>query len=199
MMFENVSIPLSLHFLYSKRSFPKLLSSLLEMPLALRRNTTLFLDNCKWEEIIESNEIKVYLKHFSRLALTYEYRDGRIPNTYNGFYHKGTSNIRRRPCRYPFESLSIDKNLNVYRCPFCRSRVLFKAREINEIQNDKRYLMFLASHLTGDLSVFQECRKCPYWLDGWLADETKFYTSGDMRFRLLFQGHGCIISREGDK
>lgn len=197
-MFEDISTPLSLHFHYSRRTFHKLISSILEMPSEVRKNTTLFLDGCEWGDIIESSELNAYLNHFSKMVLTYDYRDGRIPKTYSAVYNKTISNTRRRPCRYPFESLSVDKRLNVYRCPFCCSRKLFQARDINEIQNDKRYLTFLASHLAGDLSLYPECRNCPYWLDGWLADETRFYNARNCTYRLLFQGHGCIISKEED-
>ena len=198
-VFDGIRIPLSLHFRYSQAAFRKLLPALMELSPETRRNTTVFLDDCEWEEVIETRDLNDFLKHFSTVVLTYDFRDGRMPKTYRSLCRKKTLDMRRRPCRYPFESLYVDKRLNVYKCPFSSSGKLFRAEEVNDIRNDRRYLMFLASQLSGELSLSAECRECPYWLDGWLADETRIHHSRDGGdYRILFQRHGCIISRSRD-
>lgn len=107
---------------------------------------------------------------------------------------------RRRPCRYPFEYISIGRSGKLYPCPYACSRDFGKVTGLTQVLENNDYLLFLSAHLCGFLEDYPFCKNCQYWLDGWLGEEKEYLQDKEgNRFELLWEGHSCTIKRNKKK
>ena len=156
---------------------------------------TLYVYGCTVDEFIHDDNFPEAVENFMELVVKQEYRDGAPMSCGISPRHFE----RRRPCWYPFEWLTLDKDGNVLQCPYCR-RVLTTFRGMDVLKNDPALLHCLAEQLLMDFDECPECRDCRYWIDGWLGDEaeTVEYRPG-RRATVLHNGHTCRIFRMEEK
>ena len=156
---------------------------------------SLWVYGCTADEFMRDKNFPDAVKAFGEIVIRQETRDGTpLPSGISPRHFK-----RQRPCRYPFEWLTLDEHGNVQQCPYCR-RVLTTFRGMDVLKKDPAFLRFLAAQLVMDFDEYPECRNCRYWLDGWLGDEieTFEYRSGHYA-TVSHEGHFCRISRMEEK
>lgn len=149
----------------------------------------LYIYDCTADEFMQDDNFPNAVEGFGEIVVKQEYRDG-MPMA-SGIAPRHFA--RRRPCRYPFECLTLDGQGNVLQCPYSR-RVLTTFNSMDTLKNDSSLLRFLAKQLLMDMDDCPECRNCQYWLDGWLADESKTITYHEGRqATVLYEGHTCRV------
>ena len=132
---------------------------------------------------------------FPLITILNETSDGKLLNEFVPAEH----HFRRRACRYPFESVTMDFDGNVLQCPYCEN-ILTKFSDFSSLLKDSALLNFLAAQLLVDINLFPQCDNCPYWIDGWLGEEKGHIQNkyGDY-FNLVWEGHSCSIKRRKSK
>ncbi len=161
----------------------------------IHNQTTLQIVDCSVNEFIDQPRLDELFSIFSSITILNETADGKLLKEYVSSEHRS----RRRPCRYPFESVTMDFNGNVFQCPYCEN-ILTKFTDFSSLLKDPAILNFLAAQLLADVDLFPQCGNCPYWIDGWLGEE-----KGDLQnkygdyFNLVWEGHSCSIKRRKPK
>ena len=161
----------------------------------IHNQTTLQIVDCSVNEFIDQPRLDELFSIFSSITILNETADGKLLKEYVSSEHRS----RRRPCRYPFESVTMDFNGNVFQCPYCE-KVLTGFTDYSSILKDPAILNFLAAQLLADVNLFPQCANCPYWIDGWLGEEKGHIQNkyGDY-FNLVWEGHSCSIKRRKSK
>lgn len=161
----------------------------------IHNQTTLQIVDCSVNEFIDQPRLDELFSIFSSITILNETADGKLLKEYVSSEHRS----RRRPCRYPFESVTMDFKGNVFQCPYCE-KILTRFTDYSSILKDPAILNFLAAQLLADVDLFPQCSNCPYWIDGWLGEEKGHIQNkyGDY-FNLVWEGHSCSIKRRKSK
>ena len=161
----------------------------------IHNQTTLQIVDCSVNEFIDQPRLDELFSIFSSITILNETADGKLLKEYVSSEHRS----RRRPCRYPFESVTMDFNGNVFQCPYCE-KILTGFTDYSSILKDPAILNFLAAQLLAEVDLFPQCGNCPYWIDGWLGEEKGHIQNkyGDY-FNLVWEGHSCSIKRRKSK
>lgn len=160
-----------------------------------RRRTQIQLSDCCVNEVINAPYINNLFALVPNITLLNEKADTIPMKEFVSAIHR----TRRRPCRYPFEYISMDTSGNIFQCPYCNS-VITKFKNYSSLLNDSKILHFLASQLILEIESYPRCSQCPYWIDGWLGDEKEYYVNTERQpFDLLWDGHICQIRLGGPK
>ncbi len=167
-----------------------LCSELLSIPVKERCHLQLLVNECSPEELLTKHDIIPLFRFFSEITVSNEYEDGHYAMSL-----ASSLLTHRRPCKHPFETVVIDEDGNVRACPYCED-IITRFSTWNDLLSDRKYLLFLASQLTGMPSSVS-CKNCLYWLDGWLGNETTKLTAfPKCPVELYWEGHGCQIRLE---
>lgn len=140
--------------------------------------------------------IKDLLETFDEIVLLNEQDNDRLlPSCIQTTHIK-----RRRPCKYPFSCITVGRSGKLFPCPYIQEKNFGRLSSVNEISQNKDYLLFLSAQLCGFLENYPFCQNCQFWLDGWLGEECNFLQDKDgNRFELLWEGHSCTIKRSKQK
>lgn len=159
---------------------------------SLRHRKYLQVTDCCVREFLEAPGMEELFPLFSDISVSNETKDGLLlDNDWATVHHR-----RRRPCRYPFDTVSMDLLGNVFQCPYC-DNIITRFSDYRSLLSDSAILRFLASQLILQVDSLPQCSQCPFWLDGWIGDEEEtLVTSRNQEFFLLWTGHSCRISRE---
>lgn len=181
----------ALSYSYQRGEFNAFLQLLRGKCAGILSASTLYVYDCTVDDFMQDDNFPDALENIMEIVVKQEYRSGApMPCGIASRHFE-----RRRPCRYPFECLTLDQNGNVLQCPYCR-RVLASFRGMDVLKNDPNLLYFLATQLLMDFEKSPECRNCRYWLDGWLGDEVKVIEyQHDRRAIVSHEGHHCRIFR----
>ena len=181
---------IELIFQYSYKEFVEHYKLIKNKYYNLPQRKELYLSDCSVEDIINNQNYKEFLKNFENIIILNENSKGRLMPSVSFPIHQK----RRRPCRYPFEYLSVDLEGNIYQCPYS-NHCITKIRQFEEIYKSTALMHFLASQLILDLNAYPCCKKCNYWLDGWLGDEINIIKREDgKKIKFFLEGHYCRIS-----
>ena len=161
----------------------------------LRNRINLQVADCSVGEFVNQPRLDELFSVFPSITILNETSDGKLLKEYVSSEHRS----RRRPCRYPFESITMDFKGNVFQCPYCEN-ILTKFTKFSSLLKDPAILNFLAAQLLADVDLFPQCGNCPYWIDGWLGEEKGHIQNkyGDY-FNLVWEGHSCSIKRRKSK
>ena len=161
----------------------------------IHNHINLQISDCSVKDFVNIPGIEELFIKFPNITILHETADGTLLNEFISSEHRS----RRRPCRYPFESVTMDFEGNVFQCPYCENR-LAKYTNFSEILKNPAILRFLATQLLADVSLFCQCANCPYWIDGWLGEEKEYFKNNNGEgFSLLWEGHSCSIKRRKSK
>ena len=153
------------------------------------------LSDCSVKEFLNRPMLDELFSIFPQITILNETRDGNLLNDFVAASHL----LRRRPCRYPFESVTMDSEGNIFQCPYS-DKIIGKFKNFSSLLQDPAILNFLAAQLIGDLNAFPKCSCCPYWIDGWLGEEKEYCKNNNGEgFSLLWEGHSCSIKRRKSK
>ena len=157
--------------------------------LNLRSRMHIQIADCSAHEFVNIPGIDDLFVLFSDVMLLNENAEAQLLEDVVSPVHR----TRRRPCRYPFEYISMDFSGNVFQCPYCDA-VITRFRDYPSILKDVDVLYFLASQLLLEIDSYPQCSRCPYWIDGWLGDEKETCVSAAHQdYSLLWNGHVCQI------
>lgn len=152
--------------------------------------------NCELFVVHYVDVIKDLLEIFDEIVLLNEKGNERI----FPFSLEATHIRRRRPCKYPFTCITAGRSGKLYPCPYVCAKDFGKVTGLTQVLENNNYLLFLSAHLCGFLEDYPFCKKCQYWLDGWLGEEKEYLQDKEgNRFELLWEGHSCTIKRNKKK
>ena len=190
---QHAEIPLIFQFSVHKSDASELLSGIRRFYSHLPHQKQLQLADCQVEDLANNPHLNELFAFSPEIIVLNEFSDGTPMSSGISLLHKK----RRRPCRYPFECLSLDLAGNLFPCP-SSCHCIATVKSFEEIKNSRSLLYFLASQLVLDLDAYPCCQKCEYWLDGWLGDENHVVKgqTGET-IRVFQEGHSCRLCMEG--
>lgn len=158
----------------------------------------LTVSDCKYKTFVSS-----YIDYFNDILTIFDEIVILNEDSNNQFLQSDlqTNHIkRRRPCKYPFDCITIGRSGKLYPCPYVSERDFGKISQLDQACQNKDYLLFLSAHLCGFLDDYPFCKGCQYWLDGWLGEEKEFlHDAAGNLFEVLWEGHSCTIKRSRKK